>query len=140
MASAGVAMLGIRRLQPMPPPIPSWLPHPRALATGATLSITALGLAGLSAAPAAQADSNLAILLQASDARLIGLYDGVRFVQVKTHNGTRVTVTLQCETQRWRVARIEPKNGRADFRDDAFESAPGIGRSNWCTQPVRTLE
>lgn len=134
-------MLGIRRMQPMPqPPIPSWLPHPGALAAAANLSITALGLAGLHAAPAAQAGSNLAVLLQSGEARLIGLYDGVRFVQLKTHNGATVTVTIQCETQRWRVARIEPKQGRTDFRDDPFESAPGIGQSSWCTQPVRTME
>lgn len=128
-------MLGIRRMQPMPqPPCLSWWPRPRLLATAATLSAaTVLGLT-------AQAGSNLAVLLQSGEARLIGLYDGVRFVQLKTHNGATVTVTIQCETQRWRVARIEPKQGRTDFRDDPFESAPGIGQSSWCTQPVRTME
>ena len=92
------------------------------------------------AAWAAPADSNLAVLLQAAGGQPLGLYDGVRFVRIDASDGTRITVTINCEQERWRVARIEPRTGRADFRDDRFESAAGIGRSRWCTTPVRTME
>jgi hypothetical protein len=76
--------------------------------------------------------SNLAVLLQALKAEPLGLYDGVRFVRIDTQDGSRITVTINCEQQRWRVARLEPRDGRTDCRDnpfDPFESAPGIGRS-----------
>ncbi len=92
------------------------------------------------AAWAAPAGSNLAVLLQAAGGQPLGLYDGVRFVRINASDGTRITVTINCEQELWRVARIEPRTGRADFRDDRFQSAAGIGRSRWCTTPVRTME
>ena len=92
------------------------------------------------AAWAAPAGSNLGVLLEAAGGKMLGLYDGVRFVRIDASDGTRITVTINCEQQLWRVARIEPSNGRADFRDDPFQSAAGIGRSSWCTSPVRTME
>ncbi|MCP9823985.1 hypothetical protein [Synechococcus sp. EJ6-Ellesmere] len=92
------------------------------------------------AAWASPAGSNLAVLLQAAGGQPLGLYDGVRFVRINATDGTRITVTINCEQELWRVARIEPRTGRADFRDDLFQSAAGIGRSRWCTTPVRTME
>jgi hypothetical protein len=89
---------------------------------------------------AAQVGSNLAVLLQAAGGEMLGLYDGVRFVRIDTTDGTRIIVTINCEKELWRVARIEPRTGRADFRDDPFQSAAGIGRSRWCTTAVRTME
>ena len=92
------------------------------------------------AALAAPAGSNLGVLLQAAGGQPLGLYDGVRFVRINATDGTSITVTINCEQELWRVARIEPRTGRADFRDDRFQSAAGIGRSRWCTSPVRTME
>ena len=87
------------------------------------------------AALAAPAGSNLGVLLQAAGGQPLGLYDGVRFVRINATDGT-----INCEQELWRVARIEPRTGRAAFRDDRFQSAAGIGRSRWCTTPVRTME
>jgi hypothetical protein len=99
------------------------------------------GLVSIPAAVrAAPVGSNLAVLLQAAGGKMLGLYDGVRFVRINARDGTLITITINCEQELWRVARIEPTSGRADFRDDPFQSAAGISRSSWCTNPVRTME
>ena len=51
-----------------------------------------------------------------------------------------ITISINCERELWRVARVEPKNRQADFRNDPFEKSVGISRSNWGKTPVRVLE
>jgi hypothetical protein len=84
--------------------------------------------------------SNLAVLLQALRGQPLGLYDGVRFVGINIGEGSRITVTINCEEELWRVVRVESGAGQPDFRDDPFQGAPGIGSSSWCTESVRTME
>jgi hypothetical protein len=92
------------------------------------------------AVPAAPFSSNLAVLLQAVGGKMLGLYDGGSFMRINDTDATRITVTINCERKLRRVARNEPRTGRADVRDDPFQSAAGIGRSSWCTNPARTME
>ena len=84
--------------------------------------------------------SNLAVLLEALGGERLGLYDGLRFVRLQGPDGTRVTVTIQCEQEQWRVLRVERPGHRPDFRDDPFQPAAGIAESRLCTEPVRTME
>jgi hypothetical protein len=84
--------------------------------------------------------SNLAVLLESLKGQPMGLYDGVRFVRIEAGDGTRIIVNIKCEQNLWRVARIEPVTGPADFREEPFQPAEGIGRTAWCTAPVRVME
>ena len=61
-------------------------------------------------------------------------------MRINASDGTRIIVTINCEQDLWRVAPIEPRTGRADFRDDRFQSAACIGRSRWRTSSVRAME
>jgi hypothetical protein len=92
------------------------------------------------AAAAGQSDQSLAILLKQLQAKPVGLYDGMRLFHLKRPDGGRLTLTLSCEREQWRVQSSDAAKGRASFYDAPFLSAKGIARTWVCTTPARALE
>lgn len=52
----------------------------------------------------------------------LGCDPGVRFVRINASEGTRITRTITCEQELWRVARIEPGTCRAGPPGPCFPS------------------
>ncbi|MEB3307626.1 MAG: hypothetical protein VKK98_05685 [Cyanobacteriota bacterium] len=70
-----------------------------------------------------QCASGQALLIQAT---ALGLYDGHRLFRIGQPSGGRLTLTLSCEREQWRVqSRVSPE-GQPSFYDSRFLSAKGI--------------
>lgn len=116
----------------------------RRLRAGAALALVLAPLlsGGLrdAAGAAGQPDQSLAILLKQLQAKPVGLYDGMRVFRLQQPDGGRLTLTLSCEREQWRVQSSDSAKGRANFYDAPFLSAKGIARTWVCTTPARVLE
>jgi hypothetical protein len=92
---------------------------------------------GLGVQPLANAEPQhaLAILLRQLHAKPLGLYDGVRLLQVNQPGGGTLTLSVSCEREQWRV-----QSSGNTFYDAPFLSAKGIARTWVCTGAVKALE